>query len=154
MTDYYADSSVLVKRHVRETGTAWFRAVADPVAGHSITTARLSMVEIYSAVSRRLREGHLTPDQYAEVITDFTAFCAAEYEFIELTSTVIRHARALLEHHPLRAYDAVQLASALAVRERLEASGLPAPVFLTADNQLLSAAQAEGLAVDNPNLHP
>jgi uncharacterized protein len=154
MTDYYVDSSVLVKRHIHETGTDWFRAISDPVAGHILTTARLSMVEIYSAVSRRLREGRLTSGQYAEVIADFAAFCAAEYEFIELTSTVILHARTLLERHPLRSYDAVQLAAALAVRERLEASGLPAPIFLTADNRLLSAAQAENLLTDNPNLHP
>jgi uncharacterized protein len=42
MADYYADSSVLVKRHVRETGTDWFRALADPASGQVITTARIS----------------------------------------------------------------------------------------------------------------
>jgi len=30
MADYYADSSVLVKRHVRETGTDWLRGLVNP----------------------------------------------------------------------------------------------------------------------------
>lgn len=30
MTDYYADASALVKRHVQETGTAWVQTLASP----------------------------------------------------------------------------------------------------------------------------
>lgn len=32
MAHYYADSSALVKRHVTETGSAWFTALAYPTA--------------------------------------------------------------------------------------------------------------------------
>jgi hypothetical protein len=46
MADYYADSSVLVKRHVREAGTDWFMALADPATGNTIITAHLSVVEV------------------------------------------------------------------------------------------------------------
>ena len=45
MADYYADSSVLIKRHVREAGTDWFCALADASSGQVITTARISEVE-------------------------------------------------------------------------------------------------------------
>ena len=31
--------------------------------------------------------------------------------------------------------------------------GLPAPIFVSADANLLAAARAEGLAVENPNEH-
>lgn len=154
MTNYYADSSALAKRHVREVGTDWFRALAAPQTGNAITTARISQVEIYSSLNRKLRETVLTIDQYAEVIADFAAFCLTQYEFLELTSTIIERSRFLLERHPLRAYDAVQLASALVMRETLQANRLPAPIFLSADDRLLKAAEAEGLAIDNPNLHP
>jgi len=34
------------------------------------------------------------------------------------------------------------------------ARGLPAIVFVSADNNLNAAATAEGLAVDDPNAHP
>ncbi len=57
----------------------------------------------------------------------------------------------LLLVHPLRAYDAVQLASAMLAQFRLETASL---VFLTADDRLLTAAAAEGLLTDNHNLHP
>ena len=56
MADYYADSSALVKQHVYEPGTDWFQALAEPTAGNLIITARVSMVEVYSALNRRLRE--------------------------------------------------------------------------------------------------
>jgi predicted nucleic acid-binding protein len=67
---------------------------------------------------------------------------------------VIECAGQLLDRHSLRAYDAVQLASALVASRALADAALPLPVFLSADNDLLVIAQAEGLPTDNPNLHP
>jgi predicted nucleic acid-binding protein len=55
MADYYADSSVLVKRHVNEIGSYWFRALADPATGKVIITSRVSIIEVYSAFNRRVR---------------------------------------------------------------------------------------------------
>jgi hypothetical protein len=60
----------------------------------------------------------------------------------------------LLERYVLRAYDAVQLASAIEARRQLLVAETVGPVFLAADNRLLVAAQAEGFVVDNPNNHP
>jgi hypothetical protein len=48
----------------------------------------------------------------------------------------------------------VQLASALMAHDALRSAGLPPLTFLAADDRLLAAAQAEGLATDNPNVHP
>ena len=56
--------------------------------------------------------------------------------------------------HRLRAYEAVQLACALDLREQTRANKLPDPIFLCADNNLLSIASAEGFAIDNPNNYP
>ncbi|MBU0702365.1 MAG: hypothetical protein KKC18_00665 [Chloroflexi bacterium] len=52
------------------------------------------------------------------------------------------------------AYDAVHLATALSINQRLVEAGEPALTFLSADVRLNDAATAEGLAVDNPNEHP
>lgn len=153
MADYYADSSVLVKRHVYETGTTWFRALADPMAGNAIVTARISMAEVYSALNRRRREAHLSTVDYAQIAADF-ATCTTEYEFVELTVAVVERARSLLERYPLRAYDAVQLASACVAQEALQLAGLSSLTFLAADDHLLAAAQTEGFATENPNAHP
>ncbi|HEY4690129.1 MAG TPA: type II toxin-antitoxin system VapC family toxin [Anaerolineae bacterium] len=154
MADYYVDSSVLVKRHVDEAGSAWFRALADPAAGNLIITTRISAIEVYSALNRRLREARLDPADYNQIADDFGALCATEYELIELTPSLIARTRAVLERHPLRAYDAIQLASALVAGEALAQAGLPPLTFLSADDRLLNAAQAYGLMTDNPNRYP
>ena len=91
---------------------------------------------------------------YARLVTDFNALCVTQYTLVELTAPIVERARLLLEHHPLRAYDAVHLAAALIVNEALVAAGLPALTLLSADNRLLNAAQTERLATDNPNAHP
>jgi hypothetical protein len=55
--------------------------------------------------------------------------------------------------HPLRAYDATHLATALTAQRFLTSQSSPSLVFLSADDRLSRAASAEGLAADNPNLH-
>jgi len=54
----------------------------------------------------------------------------------------------------LRAYDAVQLACALRVRDDAMAIGVMPPIFVCADDALLAVAAAEGLSVENPHAHP
>jgi uncharacterized protein len=154
MADFYADSSVLVKRHVREAGTDWFAAIADPVTGNTILTAQVSQVEVISALQRRVRDGVLAIDDAARLGGDFQALCVAEYRLIALTTPVIERACLLLMRHPLRAYDAVQLAAALIAQGALAAAGVAGMTFLSADRRLLNAAVAEGLLAADPNTVP
>ena len=49
--------------------------------------------------------------------------------------------------------DALHLASAIVLRERLQRSDLPDPQFVAADDPLLAAATEEGFVVDNPLRH-
>ncbi|GAB4409889.1 MAG: type II toxin-antitoxin system VapC family toxin [Anaerolineae bacterium] len=154
MTTYYLDTSALSKRYVQEIGTVWVRTLVAPTAGHTLLTARLTMVEVYSALARRQREGSVPVADYAIAAQAFTIHSATEYEFVELDLKVITLARDLLERHPLRAYDAVQLASALIANQALQAAPLPPLIFLSADDRLNLVAATEGLTVDNPNLHP
>jgi predicted nucleic acid-binding protein len=153
VTDYYADSSVLVKRHVYEAGANWFQALADPSTGNVIITSRISLAEVYSALNRRRREAGISIGDYVALVSDFDLVCVVEYQIVELTSRVVERARTLLEVYSLRAYDAVQLASAILTNETLQIGELAPLVFLAADSRLLSAAEAEGLSVDNPNIH-
>lgn len=59
-----------------------------------------------------------------------------------------------VNRHPLRAYDAVQLASALCILPEISQLDTATFTFLTADNRLIAVAQAENLKSDNPNNHP
>jgi hypothetical protein len=48
----------------------------------------------------------------------------------------------------------VQLASAKWLNRQLLGVGLPPLIFVSADKELLAAAQAEGLVTENPNQKP
>jgi hypothetical protein len=150
MAEYYADSSMLVKHHVQESGTPWVKSV---FASNVITTAEISIVEVYSALNRRLREGSIQSQDYTQIITDFSALCSLTYRLVQLSTPIIERTRFLLEHYPLRAYDAVQLASALIINDIFLTEQLPALTFLSADHRLLAAAQQEGIPTDDPGLH-
>jgi predicted nucleic acid-binding protein len=151
---YQCDASAIVKRYVTEVGSGWVQALCDPAASHTIGIAEITRAEVASALQRRVREGSIPTDVSAELIRSLEAHSAMEYRLVPTDHTVISLAVALIQRHPLRAYDAVQLATALHVNETLVSIGLPAIVFVSGDADLLSAALAEGLAIENPNDRP
>jgi uncharacterized protein len=59
----------------------------------------------------------------------------------------------LANTHALRAYDAVQLATALEINHKEQDAGFAPVTLISADHALNVAALAEGLSVDDPNLH-
>ena len=154
MTAYFLDSSALVKRYVPETGTAWVRTITTPSAGNSILVARMMPAEVISGVWRRVREGTIAPRIAQAIRLLVDRHTRREYLVIELSARIVQRAEDLLAQYPLRAYDALQLASALESNTRLARAGLAPLVFVTADTQLLAAASAEGLAIEDPNAHP
>jgi len=153
MASYYFDTSALGKRYVNEIGSDWVHTLTVPSAGHALVTARITMVEIYSILARRKREGSVPAAACAIAEQAFTLHCFTEYKFIELDSTIIARAHDLLNRYPLRAYDSVQLASALAANQVLLNRDLPPLIFISADDRLLDVAITEGLTTDDPNLH-
>jgi hypothetical protein len=84
--------------------------LASLTADNLLITSRLSQVEVYSALNRRVREGHLSMADYQSIVSDFESLCASEYQLVELNAGLVVRARRLLEQHPLRAYDAVHAA--------------------------------------------
>jgi predicted nucleic acid-binding protein len=153
MATYFFDSSALAKRYVTETGTAWVQALTDPAAGHGVYVARITLVELVSAIARRRRNGDLTPSAASAALIDVRADFATDYQVIEITAALITRAEALAEQHALRGYDAVQLAAALEVNAAYIAAGQPPVILISADLDLNAAAAAEGLSVDDPNMH-
>jgi predicted nucleic acid-binding protein len=151
---YFLDSSALVKRYVTETGSSWIRALTDPDAHNPLIIARITWVEVLSALARRQREGSLASDGVVQAIHTFRYDLNTQYHVSELDTAVAEAAGELVIRHPLRAYDAVQLASALRVQSDLSRTKSPALTFLTSDDRLVAIAQAEGLLTDNPSHHP
>jgi predicted nucleic acid-binding protein len=150
----FFDSSGLVKRYVAEIGTAWVQSLNAPTAGHDRVIAQITGAEMIAAITRRLRRGDIAPADAATAISDIEADFANDYFLLETSLARIREAMMLARIHGLRGYDAVQLASALFLRDQCRTLGQPDPIFITADKELTAAAIVEGLAVDDPNTHP
>lgn len=151
MTYYYLDTSALSKRYVRETGSELIREITSPESGNLLLTARVTMIEFYSALARRSREGSV-PSSAVEVAIDaFKTHAAVSYDFVELDMSVVKVAESLLQKHSLRAYDAVQLASSLVANSVLLDNELSPLVFVSADDRLNQVAATENMDVLNPN---
>jgi predicted nucleic acid-binding protein len=135
----YFDASALVKRYVRETGS---NAVRRLLASGVAASSRLSEVEISSGIARRTREGALTIRQRDRMLTALQRDLPA-LAIVEIVPEVTAEARALLLRHPLRASDAIQLASCIYLQRQL-AQSVP---FVAFDRRLLDAARAERLEV-------
>jgi predicted nucleic acid-binding protein len=154
MALYFFETSALVKRYVSEKGTAWVEGLLIPALHPTVYIAQITGVESIAAITLRTRRGDTTQQEAAAAIANFRRDYAHEYLMAQVTNALIAVAMDLAEKHALRGYDAVQLASALQVQTERQVYGLSPPIFLSADNNLNASAAAEGLAVDNPNLHP
>lgn len=151
---YFLDSSALVKRYVPETGSAWVKAIADPQVGNTLIIARITWVEVLSALSRRQREGSLTATDVNQIIQTFRSDLNIQYQVIEVDPVLIENAGQLVIQYPLRAYDAIQLASALNAQSSYAQISNTQLIFVTADVRLINIAQSENLIADNPNNYP
>jgi predicted nucleic acid-binding protein len=154
MSTVYLDTSALVKLYLTETGSDWIRTLLESVPAPTRLTSHLSMIEGACTFARRRREGLLSPEDYHRLLVSFDYDCQYHYELIAVEPVVVDTARRLADLHPLRAYDAVQLASAWLADQRLVGAGRPSLTFVCADSDLLSIAHTEGLVVENPNDHP
>ncbi|CAN5855401.1 hypothetical protein BH20ACI4_BH20ACI4_27730 [soil metagenome] len=152
-TVYYADSSALFKRHVTEIGSSWIKTEFSATSNNLIYTSKLSIAEVLSALNRRQRKSSVSPADYKKFSNDFLAVSKFQYKTIDLSDAVLLEAQRLLENYPLRAGDAIQLASALLANTQLISAKLPALIFLASDVRLLSAAKDEGLQSDDPQNH-
>jgi len=149
----YLDSSALVKRYLAEIGTSWVQAWCDD-ATQVVAVAEIGLVEIAAAFAGKLRGTHIMPAQYHSAPTDLTTDARDEYVLVSVNRAVVDEAIELTARYRLRGYDAVHLACALILNRALTAHHLPPLTFVSADDDLLKAAAAEGLPTDNPNLHP
>lgn len=136
----YFDASALAKRYLREKDSTKVRRLLSLDAP---ATSRLSAVEIVSALMRRSREGTLSEKNRERAIAVLDGDLAAML-VVELTPGIVTRAQGLLRRHPLRAGDAIQLASCLQLQEELPDEPL---VFVAFDARLIAAADAEGVKV-------
>jgi predicted nucleic acid-binding protein len=156
MSHLYFDSSALVKRYLTETGSDEVLALTDQtIRRYTLIIAEITRVEVAAAFSARHRaSGGISHRERNDALRLFLKHCDSEYHLTPFTPAIISRAVTLTQNYRLRGYDAAQLATALVVNETLLEAGLSNLTFIAADDDLLVAAHAEGLATKNPNNLP
>jgi predicted nucleic acid-binding protein len=154
MTDFYLDTSAVTKRYVNEVGSPWVRSVSDLAAGNTCWISDLTRVELMAAIHGKSRTGQITIVEAQRAEAVFRNEVNTHFHLIPVTNAAILRAMQLVTLHPLRAYDAMQLATALEWQAQQSAYGPVSLIFLSADLSLNRVAAAEGLFVDDPNAHP
>lgn len=148
MKVWFADTSALLKRYVKEAGSEWLRG---ELIRREVMIAHLTPIELVAALGRRYQLGSISQFAFFQARQIFLAHLqAGMYQTVDWQKRVFDEALRLTFHHGLRAYDAVQLASALVASSSFEHGRF---TFLTSDSQLEQVAQAEGLLTDNPLVH-
>jgi predicted nucleic acid-binding protein len=136
----FADSSALVKLYADEVGHEHVRVL------EGVAVAQLARVEVPAALWRKQRLGELSPGDARLLTADFEADYFGtddeppRFAAVAVTGSVLDEAARLCAAHGLRACDAVQLSSALAVRQADE----DCTAFAAFDRSLRTAAAAEG----------
>lgn len=136
----YVDTSALVKLFLAESGSQIVSHVWEGADG--LVTSAATYPEARAALAAAAREGRITrrilPRSVAELDRRFSSI-----DVIELRRPLASVAGSLAERYALRGYDAVHLASALAVDGGRT-------IMLTWDRELARAAGAAGLDVVPP----
>jgi predicted nucleic acid-binding protein len=150
---YFFDTSALVKRYSRETGTAWMLGLFRRAAGHRLYVARITGVEAAAALTRKRRGAHLTAVEAARALARLRRDLNKRLRIVEITPALLTDAMLLAEKHGLRGYGAVQLAGVLEANTERVRQRLAPLTLVAADGKLLASGTAEGLATDDPNDH-
>jgi uncharacterized protein len=136
----YADTSALIKRYVREPGSE--QVIATFARFSMIGTSALTQAEMASAMAKAVRLGWGSEPEITLAWQDFLSHWAS-YVRLPVSPLVLERAASIAWRHGLRAYDAIQLASALAWKEMAGDEVL----FACYGQNLLKAARQEGLQV-------
>ena len=134
------DSSALVALVIEEASTVAVEYVAARDSEMALWWG--ARVECRSAVARRARDGGFPVDEALRASADLELIVAEGSE-TPPSETLRKLACELVDRHPLRAADALQLAAAVTAR-----AGSARPMeFVCLDQRLRQAAEREGFAV-------
>ncbi len=136
----YVDTSALVKLYVEEPLSQELSYAVDEA--EAVATSLLAYTEAIAAFARARREVRLSPQEYRRVVDAFEEDWS-RYITVEVTDRLVKTAGHLAASRALRGYDALHLASALTLRERVPSSMM----FVAFDRALSIAAKRESLRI-------
>ena len=137
----YVDSSALVKRYIAEAESDDVIAVMDDAV--AVATSLITRTEVAAALWRAVRKRRVDAKGARQARREFLEDWA-DFGKVPVTDTLVARGDELAWNHKLRAYDAVQLAAALACQDTIGTLGVEM-MFACFDNDLAEAAGEAGL---------
>ena len=105
----YFDTSVLIKRYIRESGSQRARSL---LKKYRVVTSALTPLEATSAFFRRQKQGDLSGQLYHAILSQLRQDCAY-WQFLEVSLPVLQVAEEVIAKTGLRTLNAIHLVSAL-----------------------------------------
>jgi uncharacterized protein len=139
----FFDASAAAKRYSRELGSERVEAIFHEPA--PVCSLAIMSCELTSVLNRKHREGILDRTEHRAAKLQM-AQDVGQMMLVTVDAALIGTALRLLDSHPLKTLDSLYLAAALSLQQ----GGNEPVLFISADRQLLRAAQAEGLKVLDP----
>lgn len=139
----FCDTSALMKVYAQEQHSDWTRQAVTSACPCMV--CQITWVEMCAAIALKGRTGQLTHSEGIAAMNRLTVEWAG-YSQLAIDSILIASAGDLAQSFGLRAYDSVQLASALRVHNQVGA----AMTFCCFDKQLNAAAGALGIQRTTP----
>jgi predicted nucleic acid-binding protein len=135
----YLDTSALVKRYFREPYSE--EVISKWQAATEIVTSAVAYAETMASIYRKKREADLKETLIRKIVESFRTDWKSLIR-VEVTEDLNEYIDKIVLAHPLRGFDAIHLASARVIQERLPEDF----VFSCFDLGLARAAQAEGMS--------
>jgi uncharacterized protein len=129
----FLDSSAFAKRFIDEAGSESVDAICTEAS--ELALSIICVPEVISAMNRRVRERKLSKQQYDEAKKRLLSE-VEDADIVNLSPSVVALSVAILEGNPIRAMDALHVASALQWQAQL---------FVSADEQQTAVAARAGL---------
>jgi len=132
----YFDTSILVKRYVRERGSLEANRL---LRKYTILSSSILPVELLSALRRRRGQSEISEQDYSAILGRVKQD-RAFWELLELTPSVLARAEEIVLKWNVRTLDAVHLASAVVFQDSV---GRPLPFVTSDERQLMVARQCD-----------
>ncbi len=137
---YYFDTSALVKRYIKESGSEVIDDAIDKA--HEILVSALTHIEAISALRRLLSEEKICKADYeklkSELDKDFK-----DFTILPILQETLNKAYQIVDSEDLRTLDAIQLATVIIASEKFDK-------LVAADQRLLSAADNNNIVTLDP----
>lgn len=148
MSAYYLDTSAAVKAYSEEWGSDRVEEILN--LGEEIYLSRVGIVEVAAAIFGKTKTGAMQVGEAVITLEELRRDVQDVYKIVEVDPATADRAIEAAERHQLRAYDCLQLATALLLQGQRDALGFTPLVLVSSDGELNAAAESEGLTVEDP----